>query len=184
MGVAVTILTLGIVTKCTSEDKIIIPEKEGIFVRDTIFQTDTIRYENIVYKDKVIEIPSQTNKDLLDKYEKAKDSIEQLNLYLSAIQVRNYVEEFSDETISITAKARTTGTLDKLELTYKTKSVEIKKDREPLIFRGGATYTQWNNKSSFTPRVSLEDRKNNIYSIEGNKERVSVSMEIPIIKIK
>lgn len=183
-GVIVTIAIIATVNSCTYKDSIIIPEKEGNFSRDTFYQIDTIRYEEVIYRDVEIEIPSQTNKDLLKKFEKAKDSIEQLNLYINAIQVRNYIENYSDENLDITVKAQTTGTLDKLDLTYKTKSVEVKKPRNPIIIRGGATYTTLKDKNYFTPKVSLEDRKNNIYSIGGNKENISISVEIPIIKIK
>lgn len=89
---------------------------------------DTLYKDSIIYKDKKIIVENPVNKKLAEDYLKAlyeNDSLKTLNLYLSAIQTRNYKSVFEDDYIKATVYSQTTGTLDSLKLDYTRKEIKI-----------------------------------------------------------
>jgi hypothetical protein len=91
-------------------------------------KTDTLYKDSIIYKNKKVIVENPVNKDLTAKYLKAlveNDSLKQLNLYLSAVQLRNYESVFEDEHIKATVYSYTTGTLDSLKLDYIRKEIKF-----------------------------------------------------------
>src|SRR5690606_24265877 len=81
--------------------------------------------DSIIYKDKIIRIENPINKELVEKYKQAKDSLEQLKLYLDAITVRSYEDTVEDDNLVFNYKAKTTGTLDEFKFNYTIKERQI-----------------------------------------------------------
>jgi hypothetical protein len=86
---------------------------------------DTVYLDSIVYKDKIVKVDRPVDKKLVEDYLKANDSITKLSLYVNSVQTNTYTKTFSDEKIDITVNAETTGTLNLLDLTYKSKDIKV-----------------------------------------------------------
>jgi hypothetical protein len=94
-----------------------IPEKVGTTGKQTI---QDVRVVPIYLPNQ--EKPVTVDADLKDKYEKAKDSLDQLNLYLDAIRIRDYNKTFVDnDTIKISGTGRVRGQLLDYQLDWKIK---------------------------------------------------------------
>jgi hypothetical protein len=74
-----------------------IPCKDGKIIRDTILVP------------KYVEVTNPVNDTLLKKYQEAKDSIAQLELYRDAITTRIYNEKFEDDVLSINVETKVQG---------------------------------------------------------------------------
>ena len=105
-----------------------------------IQRLDTIHTSSTNYE--VIKIPDPINQELLEKYEKAQDSIVKLNLYKEAITEREYKEVLSDSVQTITVHSKVIGTLTEQIISYTTNPItlEIKSKRSSAeVFLGGFT---------------------------------------------
>lgn len=176
------ILYFNSVTPTQEANKIILPEIEGNFKADKIVEEKDTLKKKVIYINKEIEVPSKTNEKLLAEYEKAKDSIDKLNLYISLIQDREYFKTFSDENLEIDVEAYVTGKLNNLDLKYRIKQKEVEIPRKPIVIRGGVKFETHN--VGIVPKISLEDRKGTLYTLEAKEKYLGVGVEIPLIKIK
>lgn len=113
------------VVRCNQETKIVkvpveievkVPSKEGKI--DTIYQPKPY---------KVIDTITKDSKELINKYEKAKDSIKKL-LYKDAIAERIYNETLKDSFMTGQLYIKTRGTLEEYTFSYKTKPYTLKID--------------------------------------------------------
>jgi len=136
-----------------------IPAKDGVFVKIKPHEIkyDTIIKDTIIYKDKKI-IIDNTDKEIVKNYLLAKDSIEKLNILLSAVKIRRYQEKFDDNNLSITIDTETTGTLNWIKPSYiiKEQSITvpvINKETIFAIYAGGGLY---NNRQLNNPGIKLD----------------------------
>ena len=136
-----------------------IPAKDGTFVKTTPHEIkhDTILHDTIIYKDKKI-IIDNTDKEIVKNYLLAKDSIEKLNILLSAVKIRKYQEKFDNEDITLTIDAETTGTLNWIKPSYtiKEKTIitpNIQKNTVFALYTGAGIY---NNTQLSNPGIKLD----------------------------
>lgn len=149
----------------TIEVKVPVIEK----VHDTI--EVLVPYETLVN--------SPINKGLKDSLNKANTTIDSLRAYKAFTVKRKYSQIFDDSTQTITVFAETTGTLDKLQASYKTKPRSIVIDTILTIpipkyneFYGGfsvgvpiITNTGINPTPTFKADLYLKTKNNNIWSV-------------------
>lgn len=104
-----------------------LPIIEGTFnkVKPIPNKIDTVYLDSIVYKNKIVKVDRPVDKKLVEDYLKAKDSIAKLKLYVNSVQTNTYTKTFSDDKIDITVNAETTGTLNWLDLKYKSKDIKV-----------------------------------------------------------
>jgi hypothetical protein len=121
-----------------------------------------------------------------NRYLMAKDSLERLNLYLSAITVKEYNQNFTDSTQSIDVWTKSRGELLAQTLKYKIferqiiniDTIKLPKSRR-TIHLGFETSTKLDLKAS----LLYTDRKKTIYSVGINPEKtVFVGISIPLLK--
>lgn len=129
LSVAVVILIFLLFNNKTTK-QITIPSVSNKFegIVPVEIKTDTLYKDSIIYKDKKIIVENPVNKKLAEDYLKAiveNDSLKQLNLYLSAVQLKNYESVFEDEHIKAIVYSYTTGTLDSLRLDYTRKEIQF-----------------------------------------------------------
>lgn len=162
---------LGTMMKCCPEKpsniEVIIPEEKGGFVINP--KEKEIEYrDSIVYKDKIITIENPINKELYNNFTKAKDSLEQLKVFLNAITVREYQDSISDSNIRLDYYVKTTGTLDDFKLDYliKEKKIEVpSKVEKNNLYYGGGIYSNGDNLN-LKGGLMFKTKANQIYSLE------------------
>lgn len=121
-----------------------------------------------------------------NRYLKAKDSLQRLNLYLAAITVREYNQNFTDSTQSIDVWTRSRGdllgqtvkyTIFEKKITTKD-TIQLPKNRRTLHL-GFETSTKLDLKAN----LFYTDRKKTIYSVGINPEKtIFIGIAIPLIK--
>lgn len=74
---------------------------------------------------KVVNIPNPVNQELLDKYNKAKDSISKLQIYKDAITENEYKIEYDDSTQTVNVYTKTRGELLEQTVDYHIKPREF-----------------------------------------------------------
>jgi len=106
IAIAVLFIAYLIYDKFTAEPEIVevpvtievpVPGKAGEIIRDTVL------VPTAVY------VPNPVNDTLLKKYQEAKDSITQLELYKDAITTRVYNEKFEDDVLTINVETKVQG---------------------------------------------------------------------------
>jgi len=152
-----------------------------------------------------VAIPSQdkpvsVDADLKEAYEKSKDSIEKLNLYLESIRVRDYNSTLVDnDTIKITGKGRVRGQLLDYKIDWKIKESAFTYTpevvvREPkLSLKGGLEFgipkiiPDSDLNSGFVAKANLRfvNRKGNSLSVGADTEkRIWIGGEFTIFKTR
>lgn len=152
-----------------------------------------------------VPIPSQAepvtvDAELKEAYEKSKDSIEKLNLYLESIRVRDYNKTLVDnDTIKITGTGRVRGQLldYKVDWTIKESAFEYTPEvviRNPAFsLKGGLEFgipkiiPDENLNSGFVAKANLRfvNRKGNSLSVGADTEkRIWIGGEFTIFKTK
>jgi hypothetical protein len=177
--IALMVMSVILYRQCTTKIK---PEIKVI--------TKTIKVPEYINNFDTITIFKPFKKVLVDsiykeKYLKAKDSLERLNLYLEAIKIKEYNEKFTDTFQTINVYTKTRGTLLAQSLSYKTfKRDIIYKDTifikpRRMLSIGLETSTNLDIKAS----LLYTTRKKTIYSIgiDANKN-ISGGIFIPIFK--
>lgn len=157
--------------KCCPEKpssiEVVIPEEKGGFVINP--KEKEIEYrDSIVYKNKIITIENPINKELYNNFAKAKDSLEQLKIFLNAITVREYQDSISDSNIRLDYYVKTTGTLDDFKLDYliKEKKIEVpSKVEKNNLYYGGGIYSNGDNLN-LKGGLMFKTKANQIYSLE------------------
>lgn len=140
IGVLCVLITYLAFRKPEKEVKLItieVPEKTGSFLPLVLEDVEKVK-DSIVYEDRIVYLENEVNKELTEKYLQAvkeRDSLEQLNLYLSAIQIRTYNETFEDDHIKLSMELETTGYLNYITPEYVIKSYSLTAERTEDIKR-------------------------------------------------
>src|SRR5690606_21750827 len=106
--------------------------------------------------------------ELVEKYKQAKDSLEQLKLYLDAITVRSYEDTVEDDNLVFNYKAKTTGTLDEFKFNYTIKERRIEgpsKKHIPGLYYGGEVITDWKDATSIKGGLIFTPTDRRLYSL-------------------
>jgi hypothetical protein len=192
----IIILLAGGLGWCLFKDKevklitIEVPERTGAFPPLEITPVTKAK-DSIVYRDRVVYLKDSTevNKELAEKYLQAiheRDSLKQLNLYLSAIQIRRYNETFEDEYIKLSFEAETTGYLNYITPSYIIKPYSLTvpiKERKKLAFYFGASVRNNLVFDNFAVGgiLGYKNKKDNVFLVEYNtKEEITVTHLINI----
>lgn len=178
--------------KLPSKEKIIIPAKDGTFVKTKPHEIkyDTIIKDTIIYKNKKI-IIDNTDKKIVEEYLKAKDSIAKLNVVLKASKIRKYNEKFDNDDLTLNIEAETTGTLNYIKPTYTIKEkvvsapVIIKQSVFSMYLGGGLNA----NLNTLTPEyfvnAGIQNKRGDIISGGfGSNRTVTASYMFRILDIK
>ena len=145
--------------KLSKDTTVVIPAKDGTFVKtkSNEIEYDTIVKDTIIYKDKKI-IIDNTDKTIVEKYLKAKDSIEKLKIILDAAKIRKYSNNFDDDNIKLTIESETTGKLNWIKPTYTIKekvvNVPIKVKETVFALYGGVEI--YNNLQLSNPGIKVD----------------------------
>lgn len=165
-----------------------VPAQEGSF--DTIREVKYIPYPepvpDIRWKDSIIPAPpNPVNKDLVDQYQTAKDSISRLNLYIEAIQERQFAQTFEDEYLKATASGLVRGELLGLSLDYTIKPRMIEAPQTRFRLLGGFSIGNNTELSGFRWKASmgLQNAQGNIFRLGyGSGETIWIGYEASLIK--
>lgn len=179
--IAIAVLSVLFYRQCTlpkPEPKIIIKEKI-VTIPEVINHFDTI---TILKPFKSIEIDSTYKQ----QYLKSKDSIQRLNLYLEAISVHEYNQNFKDSTQSIDVWTRTRGSILGQTVNYKIFEQQITtKDTIELPKTRRSLHLGFETSSNLDLKASLlyTNRKKTIYSVGVNQDKtIFVGIAIPLFK--
>ena len=133
-----------------------------------------MRQDTITISDtevRIVNVPNPVNQELLEKYNKATDSLSKLELHKEAITERLYKETLTDSVQTITVSSKVIGTLKEQKISYKTNpvNIEIKSKKPSLeVFAGGTTTipTEVGQKIGLGATLSLLNKnKSQIYSV-------------------
>ena len=158
MFVIVVLIALNIV-QCTSSTKTItvkVPEKKGSFQTDTVIkhvQGKTIYKTK--FKDSVIYVENEVNKDLVEQYTELQSEFDRYKLFLDAVKIQSYTNTFEDNYITAEVSGSVQGEVKSMALNYtlKARKVEtkIKKKKFGIGMQLGITYMN----DEITPYVGL-----------------------------
>ena len=157
-----------------------LPSSEG--VKEIIKPVPVIQYDTIVEKGsiKVVEVENPYNHELLERYNKALDSIKKLSLYKQAVTHHTYVESLEDSIISITVRSKTTGTLDHQNISYKTKprEIEIRSKVKPKLYLSGFGRSQLglDGQTALGLKADLVNEKTIITAGYDSRENVTLGI--------
>src|SRR5690625_2127804 len=134
-----------------------IPAEEGEFETRTEFVY--VEVPDTVYVDRwrEVEVPTENpvNQDLVDQYQNATDSIARLNLYIDAIQERQFRETFEDDYLRATASGLVRGELLGLSLDYTIKPRTIEAPQTRFRLLGGFSIGNNTELSGFRWKASM-----------------------------
>lgn len=141
----------------------IIPSKENTFIKDSLIPVyiDTSQHYEKLFK------------QLEKKYNKKTDSVTILRELLQATRKRKYKETFTDSVLDAEVVAHTTGTLDSLKFSYKTKPQEIRYNeitkyispKFRILAGANASFGGDMNSTILGINAGIQDKKGNIYII-------------------
>lgn len=154
-----------------SKKEIVIPAKKDSFPSvKPVKIHDTIIKDSIVFKNRKITVVNPLDKQMVVDYLKAKDSIERLNLFIKAVKINKYKQNFDNKDITLDIEAETTGTLNYIRPIY---TIKEKKVDAPVYIKQTkfALYTGievYDNKSFGNAGakidLSIQNKKGDIYT--------------------
>lgn len=132
--------------QCGGRKVVTIPGKAGEIKTQTEIQYLPSKPQTITIKGKdgkntTITVENPVNKELLDKYQEAKDSIAKLKLYAVAIEEKEQIRTFEQDGVKIEVKSKTRGDLISQSVKYQLPPQEIKKDNFGFLTSGGINKT-------------------------------------------
>lgn len=159
-------------SKFQTKKEILIPEKKDSFPSIKPIKLVDIKIkDSIVFKDRKINVVNPLDKKMVVDYLKAKDSIERLNLFIKAVKINKYNQNFDNDDISLNIEAETTGTLNYVKPIY---TIKAKKVSAPVYIKQTkfALYTGiqvYNNKNlgnaGIEVDLSIQNKKGDMYTI-------------------
>jgi len=166
----ISIVIILFLLNCQGEKDIIkVPVRIEVPIPGVEGKTDTI----YVPKPILVEAPKETDTHL-EAYLATKDSLERLRLYLDAITIREYRNEFEDDTIKIDTWSRVRGELLAQSNEYYIKprtiafdtviDVQIPQFNELFLY-GGGKYSFIDKSMGFEAKLIFKNKKNNLLSI-------------------
>lgn len=144
-------------------------------VKDSVFDPIEAPIPVLVKKE-VVQNP--INKELLEELKTANSVIDSLTTLKEFVVKRTYKEIFSDSLQDITVDAETTGTLDKLQVSYQTKPYTISLDTtvavpipvQAELYVGGSVllpFEETSLKPSLKASIQLVNKKHNkVWSVQ------------------
>lgn len=194
--VAVLIYIISTIETCnkpkgTQTVEVIVPEKKGSFEKPT----STIEYlpgkDSVVYKSKTIYTENPVNKELANSYITAKDSLEQLKLYLKAIEEKEKTSVFDNEDVKIEVYTKTRGELLDIKSKYTIKEKTIKaavpqKQTVLALYGGGEVISnQGFDNFALKADIGIQNRKGTIISLGiDNRNNYYLGAKFRLINIK
>jgi hypothetical protein len=179
-SIIILIFLLLLQYKCSSKKtiEVIVPEKKGSFnVSLSKEEKQKTKTEYKTIKGDLIYLDNPINTELANQYEKSKDSIEKLNMYLNSIQIKEYNIPFEDESVKINNYIKTQGTLleNKTEYTIKEKKILVdvpSKETKFALYGGTEIYnnTEFSN-FGFKGNIFIQGKKGNIISISYDNQK-------------
>ncbi len=171
--IVIVILSILLFKACNKPPIVIIKPAEipGTFEKQEpvyVIKKDTVYLTKWWVKDStiVVETPNPINQELAVNYKLAKDSIDKFKLYVSAIQIKDFVNHFEDTTIDLTITGQVQGELKCLIPKYTLKPHVILPDK-PVLFKAliGAEIRSNLNKFDYNINLGIQDSKDNIYRV-------------------
>lgn len=164
-----------------------VPGKDGRF--DTIREVKYIPYPepvpDIRWKDSIIPAPpNPVNLELIEKYQEATDSIVRLNMFINAIQERQFAQTFEDEYLRATASGLVRGELLGLSLDYTIKPRTIEAPQTRFRVLGGFSIGNNTELSGFRWKASmgLQNAQGNIFRLGyGSGETIWMGYEASLL---
>jgi len=169
-----------------------VPAQHGSFngVKPTKVH-DTIVKDSIVFKDKIIPVTNPLDKQLVIDYLKAKDSIAKLNLFMNAVKINKYKQNFDNNDINLTVEAETTGTLNYIKPTYtiKEKTIDVPVKVKQTVFALYTGVEVYNNatltNSGIKIDLGIQNKKGDIYTAGyDTNNNVFIGYKLRLINIK
>lgn len=164
-----------------------VPGEEGKFEPVTqfeyIIETDTIYQDR--WLEKEVKVLNPVNQDLVDQYQKLKDSVGRLNMFLDAIMERQFKQTFEDDYLIGNVSGVVQGRLQELELDYKIKPRTIEAPQTRLRLLGGFNIGNEMDLSKFQWKASLglQNGQGNIVRIGyGSRETIWLGYEASLIR--
>lgn len=159
----------------------IIPGKENTFIKDSLIPVyiDTSQHYEKLFK------------QLEKKYNKKADSVTILRELLQATRKRKYKETFTDSVLDAEVVAHTTGTLDSLKFSYKTKPQEVRYNEinkyvspKFIVLAGVDARTNGNlNGTVLGINAGIQTKKGSIYTLGyDTTENLNFSIYIPLFE--
>lgn len=152
---------------------------------------NTIIKDSIIFKNKTISVINPLDKELVINYLKAKDSIDKLNLFINAVKINKYKENFDNKDISLTIEAETTGTLNYIKPTYiiKEKTIDVPVKIKQTVFAIYTGVETYNNTSlnNFGVKIDLgiQNKKGDIYTAGfDTNNNIYIGYKLRLINIK
>lgn len=140
---------------------------------------------------KTIILKEPLDKSLATNYILAKDSIARLNLYLASIKKNKYSETFTDENISITVNAESTGTIDYIKPNYiiKERTIDAPVIVKQTVFAiyAGVELSAGKELGSLGVKgdIGIQSKKGDIYTIGyDTNNNVYVGYKLRLLNIK
>lgn len=160
-------------------------------VPETIIKERIIKVPEIVNHFDTVTIFKPFKRTIIDStykdaYLAEKDSVKRLNLYLKAITVKEYTQNFTDTFQSIDVYTKTRGDLLAQTVNYKTFEREIIYKDTVILPKPRRTLhlgVEGNNNLDFKAGLLYTNRKKTIYSVGVDIDKnISVGIFIPLIK--
>jgi hypothetical protein len=152
---------------------------------------DTMVKDSIIFKNKIIPVINPLDKELVINYLKAKDSIDKLNLFINAVKINKYKENFDNKDISFTIEAETTGTLNYIKPTYiiKEKTIDVPVKIKQTVFAVYTGVEAYNNAllNNFGVKIDLgiQNKKGDIYTAGfDTNNNIYIGYKLRLINIK
>jgi len=139
--ITTAVLSLVLFTQKPEIIKVEIPSKEGSFELPAAPEPIVIKEVDTVEIIKFKELPEP----------------EKVKVYVEATKKRKYKEVFKDSVITITANAETTGTLDSLEISYKTEPevIPIRQKTRSSLYAGASVRLNKYERPTIEPKLYL-----------------------------
>lgn len=171
--------------------EIVIPEKKGSFPPVKLMKVyDTIIKDSIVFKDRKINVINPLDKQMVIDYLKAKDSIERLNLFIKAVKINKYNQNFDNNDISLNIEAETTGTLNYVKPTYVIKEKKVSapiyiKQTKFALYTGFELYDSKNlNAPGVKIDLSVQNKKGDLYTAGYDSDKnIYIGYKLRLINI-
>lgn len=151
-----------------------IPEKIVEVKTETKIEYKKSKPQIIEIAGKEIKTENPVNLELVENYNKQKDSIERLKLYLSAIQEKEQVRTFDKDGVVVDVTTKTRGDILNQSIVYKIKEHKIetqkKEDNFGFLLSSGLMQNQTTKNINFEAGAGIRIKKVGIL-LKGNTNR-------------
>jgi hypothetical protein len=196
--IAILVVSLFTMRSCSAQtkqgvstQKVIVPEKKGEFHKPVAILNGKTKKDSVVYKDKIITTENPVNKELYKKYAEAKDSLDQVKMYLEAIEEREQTQVFDNKDVKIEVYTKTRGQLLELKPKYTIKEreeqVQVKQKESVFAVHTGLVIETSTSLNKLVPKaqLGLQNKRGDILSLYYSTDKsIGVGYTFRIINIK